>query len=89
MVVKTDVKAILTGIHENNERLQSCDAHRFPEGNGTFGARFRCEKCAGEVDAVALINYCEGFRAAGGDPRTVWPSFEVVKSRLLDVIAKL
>lgn len=88
-MTKLDVKAILGTIHANNERLQSCDLHRFAEGSPGLGKRFTCLKCAGDVDASALLNYCEGYRHAGKDPRDIWPSFEVTKSRLLDVIAKL
>ncbi len=86
---KPNVKGILKAIHENNERLQSCDVHRFPEGSPGLGKRWTCEKCGGQVDAGAVLNYCAGFAAAGGNPVTIWPSYEVTKSTLLEVIAKL
>lgn len=59
-------------------RLDGCARHRFELGDPPyrFGAKFTCTVCGGEMDAVQAFRYCQGYKAAGGDPNDVIPGYE-------------
>lgn len=74
-----DASRIMTEIFENQRKLDGCARHSFPPehvaGEARFRRRYRCVNCAGEVEATAIMNYCAGYAAAGGDPADVWPPY--------------
>jgi hypothetical protein len=74
-----DTGRIMQEIMENQRKLDGCKRHRFPvepiAGQARFRQRYRCEHCSGEVEAVAIMNYCAGYAAAGGDPADVWSPY--------------
>jgi hypothetical protein len=74
-----DTGRIMQDIRDNQAKLDGCKRHRFPTtpvaGQARFRQRYQCEHCAGEVDASAIMNYCAGYAAAGGDPADVWSPY--------------
>jgi hypothetical protein len=75
-----DTGRIMEQIRENQSRLDGCKRHRFPalaitSDKPAFRHRYRCDHCGGEVDATAIMNYCAGYEAAGGDPADVWSPY--------------
>lgn len=66
-----DAKAILGEVQANHKRLNACPMHDFAvvplEPGGVtprppFRHRYRCARCAGEIDAVAYFWYSAGRR---------------------------
>lgn len=66
---------ILAEVQENRRRLESCPGHRFPT-RPELGKPWVCACCSGRMDATSALAYLEGWKAAGGDPLAVWPSYE-------------
>ncbi|MBY6243865.1 hypothetical protein [Methylosinus sp. Sm6] len=64
-------KALWQEAQENIARLRACHGHRFPPLEADWQKKYRCEACGGEAKAEYVASYCEGFAAAGGDPRTI------------------
>lgn len=79
MSVNIDSKSILGKIKENHERINSCKKHAFdfpkdrPLG---FGEKLVCLNCGGAMDAIEAFRYCQGFKAAGGNPNEIIENFE-------------
>lgn len=73
-----DSKAILAEIKANRAKLDGCARHRFELGDPPykFGQKFTCSNCGGTMDAVQAFRYCQGFKAAGGNPNEVIPGYE-------------
>ncbi len=71
----SDMRAIFHAVRSNREKLRNCPAHLFLEPY-QFGKKIRCCKCGGEMHGTDLTSYLEGFKAAGGDPKTVWPEYK-------------
>lgn len=69
-----DVKAIFAEVQANHARLAGCPRHHFPAA-APFGKPWVCADCGGRMPAGDVLAYCDGFRAAGGDPRAVWASW--------------
>lgn len=74
-MIKPDYKAIFAEVQENSRRLAACTQHRFNK-EVSFGKPWLCQSCGGRMDAGQVLAYCEGFKAAGGDPTAVWPPYE-------------
>lgn len=73
---KEEFHRIAEEVKANNRRLASCDQHMFPIQARKFREKFQCFHCKGEMDAGRVISYCQGFEAAGGDPRRVWGEYQ-------------
>ncbi|MCC3246152.1 hypothetical protein LG047_12615 [Methylocystis sp. WRRC1] len=71
-----DTQRIVAEISENRRRLGSCVEHRFPSLEANWIAKYRCANCGGEADYSYIAAYCQGFKAAGGDPRDVCANIE-------------
>jgi len=73
-----DTKALLAEVQANRAKIDSCARHRFEIGDPPyrFGAKFECTNCGGTMDAVQAFRYCQGYKAAGGDPNDVIPGYE-------------
>ena len=71
-------RALFEQVKANRPKLDACPKHRFDVGDPPyrFGAKFTCTNCGGEMDAVQAFRYCQGFKAAGGDPNEVIPGYE-------------
>lgn len=67
-----DTKALLAEVQANHKRLNACPMHDFAPlsalkpGDVTprppFSRRYRCARCAGEIDGSAFFWYSEGRR---------------------------
>lgn len=68
-----DGKKVLAEIKANRKRLADCPAHLFPDPY-QFGKKVTCARCHGSLGAIEASSYCDGFKAAGGDPGAVWPA---------------
>lgn len=79
MLTRPDLTSILAEIRANNARLMSCPMHRFPADKVAWGTKWTCTVCAGRMDAGHALAYADGVRAAGGDPKAVWPHYEPVR----------
>lgn len=68
---------LMIALKENRERLDNCQKHRFEVGPPPyrFGMKLLCVNCKGELDAVQAFRYCQGYKAAGGDPNDVIPNW--------------
>lgn len=73
-----DTKALLAEVQANRAKIDSCARHRFEIGDPPyrFGAKFERTNCGGTMDAVQAFRYCQGYKAAGGDPNDVIPGYE-------------
>lgn len=69
-------KEIIDIVKANGARLKLCSRHRFiwPESR-TLGTRLKCENCGGEMDAIQILRYIEGYEAAGGNINDVVENF--------------
>lgn len=76
ILTKKEFDEIAAGVIANSARLKNCSRHMFPIQDRKPGQKFTCFHCKGEMDAGRVISYCEGFKAAGGDPREVWGEFK-------------
>lgn len=90
-MTRIDTKQIMADIRANRERLAGCRVHRFPCGtpDRIMGKPWACEHCGGTMDATAVLAYCAGFAAAGGDPQAVWPDHEAVQTRMTKAFDQL
>lgn len=68
-----DGKKLLAEVKANRKRLNECSKHRFPDPY-VFGQKVTCDRCKGVMMATEASAYCDGFKAAGGDPGEVWPA---------------
>lgn len=64
-------------VKANAERLAACKRHRVELGNPPykFGMTVTCIGCGGNMKAVDLFRYVQGFEAAGGNPNDVVPGY--------------
>lgn len=71
-------RELLAKVQANRARLDGCARHRFEIGDPPyrFGQKFECVNCGGEMDAVQAFRYCQGYKAAGGNPNDVIPGYE-------------
>lgn len=71
-------RALFEQVKANRAKLDACQKHHFNIGDPPyrFGAKFTCTNCGGEMDAVQAFRYCQGFKAAGGNPNEVIPGYE-------------
>lgn len=76
---RSDVQKIWRKARENNKRIESCSRHVFPADSVRLGVKYRCLNCRGEMDAVSVKYYIEGYMAAGGNPDVIWPGWEYVR----------
>ena len=68
---------LLNEIKENNMKLDGCKRHRFEfDGIPVIGSKLTCKKCGGKMDTVQAYRYCQGYKAAGGNPNDVIKNFE-------------
>ena len=75
-----DGKKLLAEIKANRKALAECSTHLFPDPYA-FGKKVTCARCGGSLGAVEASAYCDGFKAAGGDPGEVWPAVYAQKER--------
>lgn len=75
---KDEAAAQFAKVQENRAKIDACLKHRFDIGDPPyrFGAKFTCTNCGGTMDAVQAFRYCQGFKAAGGNPNEVIPGYE-------------
>lgn len=64
-------------IKDNQRRLDACPKHRFPEWPEilSMGTKFTCEHCKAYIDAIHAYSYVMGYKAAGGEPSDVIPTW--------------
>jgi hypothetical protein len=70
---------VMAAIKANHEALDKCPKHAFAyptERRLNFGEKLTCRNCGGLMDAVQAFRYCQGFKAAGGNPNEVIEGFE-------------
>lgn len=75
-----DYRKILVEVKANRKRLNECGCHHFPDPY-VFGQKVTCDRCKGVMMATEASAYCDGFKAAGGDPGAVWPAVYAQKER--------
>jgi hypothetical protein len=66
-----EAKRWLAEERENTAKLKACVAHRFPPLVAEWGHKYRCERCGATAKSEYVIAYCDGVKAAGGDPREI------------------
>jgi hypothetical protein len=71
-----DLRKELQRARENEQRLRSCRKHTFKLLSSAEQARYLCAHCGGQAEGDYMRAYCEGVRAAGGDPLIVCANFE-------------
>lgn len=72
-------KETLKKIQENSKRLDSCPVHEFIYPRDRYlrlSEKLTCRNCGGEMDAVQAFRYCQGYKAAGGNPCEIIEGFE-------------
>jgi len=70
---KMDAQDRFQRIKLNNDRLNSCQRHEFPNAipgieNGVasmFGQKIKCIRCDGEADLLYVNAYIRGYEASG------------------------
>lgn len=72
----SDLKLLWEEVKANAVRLRACGGHRFGPLVRDHKTRYRCAVCMGEAEFEYVLAYCEGFAAAGGDPKEVAPNYE-------------
>lgn len=72
-VDQIDFLAIAAEVKENHRKRRSCPQHRFPPAESKWHRKVVCLRCSGWLTMSDALAYCEGFRAAGGDPEEIWP----------------
>ena len=75
---KFETYNLLSEVIENRDKLDNCVKHSFGElpAPMNFGQKLRCTICSGTMDAVQAFRYCQGFKAAGGNPSEIINGFE-------------
>lgn len=75
---KNEAREMFEAVKANRAKIDGCARHRFEIGDPpyTFGQKFTCSNCGGTMDAVQAFRYCQGFKAAGGNPNEVIPGYE-------------
>lgn len=82
---KTVFKARLTGAEikqylaehkENIAKRRACPGHRFPPLVAEWDHKYECSVCGATAKSEYVVDYCEGYKAAGGDPREVCANVE-------------
>ncbi|WP_457798107.1 hypothetical protein [Methylocystis sp. S23] len=71
-----DLKRWLAEEKENLARRRACPGHRFPLLVAEWDRKYECSVCGATAKAEYVMQYCEGFKAAGGDPRVVCSNVE-------------
>lgn len=74
-----DNGTLIAEIKENHAKLNGCARHCFDNETKPplpFAMRLTCRNCGGNMDAVQAFRYCQGFKAAGGNPNDVMPGYE-------------
>lgn len=68
-----EARIMMNKIRDNRDKLDNCKAHNFGDVPlpFTFGMKFTCANCGGEMKAVDAFRYIQGFEAAGGNPNKV------------------
>lgn len=64
---RTDLIALWATTKANAAKLHGCDRHDFVRlgPDSRVGGRYRCTRCEGETDSLAVHWYLEGLRHAG------------------------
>lgn len=75
--LQQDLRRRLDAIKANQDKLDNCLQHHFPEWNVglTIGVKFKCSKCQGMLDAVNAYNYTKGYIAAGKPAEDIMPGW--------------
>ena len=73
-----DTAALWAEAQSNRAKLDGCARHFFNIGDPPYrlGQKFECTNCGGVMDAVQAFRYVQGYKAAGGNPNDVIPSYE-------------
>lgn len=66
---RTDLLDLWESVKANSAKLDSCARHDFVqiEPERAIGGRYRCARCNGEADSVAVRWYRDGLLHAGAD----------------------
>jgi hypothetical protein len=59
----------------NIDKLHGCSRHRFVPAEVKVGAYYTCLNCGGQIGAVDLGFYIDGYKAAGGNVNDVFPGW--------------
>ncbi|AHE55996.1 hypothetical protein [Sphingomonas sanxanigenens] len=72
-----EVQSIFDQVKANGEAWRNCPAphHVVDRIEGKLPTKFRCRHC-GATKGTEIIFYIEGFVAAGGDGKAVWPEWD-------------
>jgi hypothetical protein len=71
-----DVHGLWDEVKANIDAWKNCPApwHVVDQIEGKIPAKFQCRTCGAITDGGKMLAYIEGFEAAGGDKRAVWPA---------------
>lgn len=69
--------SLLIEIRQNKSKLNGCKRHKF-DLNIPFqvGQKYECKNCGGRESGPAILVYCQGYKAAGGNPNDIVENFE-------------
>lgn len=58
------------------QRIRECPRHSFPaNGHYRLEESLTCLNCKGRMNLIEIGNYVRGYKAAGGNPKDVWPDW--------------
>ncbi len=72
MALMFDSKKILAEVKANLAARDACPRHRIEQRYEFPKRSYRCAVCGAAMDPIWLFAYMAGFKAAGGDPTTIW-----------------
>ena len=70
-------QAMWQQIRENQNKLDACPKHLFKLTSPPWPpfTKVKCENCGGEIDRRRILDYVQGYIAAGGNPEDIVPGW--------------
>ena len=63
---RANVMELWASVKANSAKLDSCPRHDFVKIDNLIGGKYRCSRCDGETDSIAVRWYLDGLKHAGG-----------------------